>query len=147
MDYIQRCKKELEPSGKEHSGYDINRRIFMQLAVGLAAISPSTLLVACDNTEQSTIPTATSIDVLTVWGGNEAKAFKRVTDNFKAKYHITVNIESTRNEDAVLTTRMNRNDPPDIAVLPNPGKVLQLAQCNKLIQLEQILDMKQFRRD
>ena len=39
------------------------------------------------------------------------------------------------------------NNPPDIAILPNPGKMQQLAAQNKLIALDSFLDMSQIHND
>lgn len=124
----------------------LNRREFLQhaMAVGLSASSAATLLAACGG---STSTTPQSVDVLNVWGGEEQASFKAVVAPFTSQTGISVNVESTRDLDAVLTTRIRGNNPPDIAILPNPGKMQQLASQHKLIPLDSILNMSTLHND
>ena len=88
------------------------------------------LLAACGEPSQPTV------DVLNVWGGEEQDSFKAVVAPFSKSTNIAVNVEATRDLDATLTSRIRGNNPPDIAILPNPGKMQQLASQNKLIRLD-----------
>jgi alpha-glucoside transport system substrate-binding protein len=56
-------------------------------------------------------------------------------------------VESTRDLNATLTTRIQGNNPPDIAILPNPGKMQQLAQQGHLIALDDMVNMSQMQKD
>ena len=47
----------------------------------------------------------------------------------------------------VLNARMQAGNPPDIAILPNPGLMQQLAQEGKLVPLNSFMDMDQVTRD
>ena len=122
----------------------ISRREFMQraLVVGLSASSAASLLAACggSSSTSTTTSTPTSVDLLNVWGSTELDSFKAVVAPFTSKTGITVNLESTRDLDAVLTTRISGNNPPDIAILPNPAKMQQLASRHKLVSLDNFLD-------
>jgi len=89
----------------------------------------------------------TTITVLGTWGGQEADTFQAMTDAFTAKTGIKVQFEATRDLDAVLTTRVQAGNPPDIAVLPNPGKLYELAKAGKLVDLSKVLDMKAYAKN
>ncbi len=84
------------------------------------------------------------VSVLGVWGGQEAEAFAAMTKVFTERTGIPVQFEATRDIDAVLTTRVQAGNPPDIVILPNPGKLYELAGSGKLVDLSKILDMKEF---
>lgn len=144
----RRQRDELDKLVDDYTQYRLNRRQFLQraMAVGLSASAAASVLAACGG-GPSTTTTPTSVDVLTVWGSTELDSFKAVIAPFTSKTGITVNVESTRDLDAVLTTRISGNNPPSIAVLPNPGKMQQLASRNKLIPLDSFLDMNKIRSD
>ena len=125
--------------------HTINRREFLQraMAVGLSASAATSLLAACGgSTSSSSTPTTTnSVDVLNVWSAEEQASFKAVVAPFESQTGITVKIEATRDLNAVLTSRIQGNNPPDVAILPNPAKMQQLAAQNKLIPLTGMLNM------
>ncbi len=130
----------------------IGRRAFIQraMAAGLTASAAGALLAACDGGGGPINPGSTTpsqVDVLNVWGGEEQDSFRAVVAPFTAHTKIKVNIESTRDLDAALTERLRGNSPPDIAILPNPGKMQQLAGQNKLIRLDTFLNMGQIHID
>jgi alpha-glucoside transport system substrate-binding protein len=128
----------------------LSRRKFLERAValGLTAGSATSLLAACgvENSSTGTSPAA-SVEVLNVWSAEEQASFSAVVAPFTNTTQIAVNSESTRDLDAVLTTRILADNPPDIAILPNPGKMQQLASKNALIRLDTFLDMSQIRRN
>jgi alpha-glucoside transport system substrate-binding protein len=126
--------------------HTLTRREFMQrtMAVGLSASAAASLLAACGggSATPSTTPTSTTtVEVLNVWSGEEQASFNAVVTPFEIQTGIVVNIQTTRDVDAVLTTRIQGNNPPDIAILPNPAKMQQLASQNHLVALDSFLDM------
>jgi alpha-glucoside transport system substrate-binding protein len=131
--------------GKQDGYEKISRRTFLQraMALGLTAGSAPALLTGCGFASNE----SSSIDLITVWGGAELDSFNAVLAPFRRREHITVDIESTRDLNATLNSRLRGNNPPDIAVLPNIGSMQQLASQKKLIRLDRLLDMKQVRRD
>ena len=102
--------------------HTLNRREFLQraMAVGLSASAAASLLAACggSSTTSSTTPVTTNtVDVLNVWTGEEQASFQAVVAPFESSTGITVKIEATRDLNAVLTSRIQGNNPPDIACL------------------------------
>lgn len=140
--------------GDEKPQLPIGRRTFLQrtVAVGLSASAATAWLAACGNSgpTASSSPTAipsTKIDLLNVWTGEESASFEAVVAPFKAQTGITINVETTRDVNQTLTARLLGNNPPDIAILPNPGKMQELAKQGKLVALDSFLNMTQFRND
>lgn len=123
----------------------VDRRVFLRRAValGLSLSTASSLLAACDGGTNA----PTSIDVLNVWSGEELNAFAKVIAPFKKKTGLAINLESTRNLSVALTIRLRGNDPPGVAILPNPALMRQLASQKHLTRLESFLDMPTMRKD
>lgn len=126
--------------------HTLNRREFLQraMAVGLSAGAAASLLAACtgEASGSSDAPTVTNtVDVLNVWSGEEQASFEAVVTPFESRNNIKITLETTRDLDAVLTSRLLSNNPPDIAVLPNPAKMQQLASQHHLVPLNHMLDM------
>ncbi len=88
-----------------------------------------------------------AIVVLGVWGGAEREAFQDAVQPFTEETGIGVAFEGTRDLAAVLTTRVEAGNPPDIAILPNPGQMYELASQGKLVPLDDILDVEQVKKD
>ncbi|HEY8642754.1 MAG TPA: ABC transporter substrate-binding protein [Candidatus Dormibacteraeota bacterium] len=116
-----------------------NLKVVWALALGAAVV-----LTACGN---STTNTGTggkiggSLDVLAVWSGAEQDSFMAVLKPFEDQTGITVNYESTRDQDAVLTTRVTAGNPPDLAAAPSPALLTKFAQQGKVVALNDIMDM------
>ena len=89
-------------------------------------------------------PAAKKITVLGVWGGQEADVFGAMCKSFTDKTGIKVDFEATRDLDAVITTRVEAGNPPDISVLTGPGKMIELANKGKLVDLSKVIDMGEF---
>lgn len=145
--YDRRQRQELDQLVEEYSEQSLSRRDFMKRAVALGLSIPAAgaLLAACGG--GSSGGSAKSVDVLNVWGGEEQASFKAVVAPFTKQTGITVNIESTRDLNTILTTRTQAHNPPSLAVLPNPGKMQELAKKNQLIALDSFLNMSQIHND
>ncbi|HVU67712.1 MAG TPA: extracellular solute-binding protein [Ktedonobacteraceae bacterium] len=151
-------RKQVDQLVTDFSQHKLGRREFMQraLAVGLSASAATALLAACgggntiggNSPNTNSGPTQSStVDLLNVWSGEEKDSFDAVVAPFTAQNKITINAESTRDLSAVLTTRIRGNNAPDMAVLPNPGFMQQLASQGKLIPLDSFLDMDKIKQD
>jgi alpha-glucoside transport system substrate-binding protein len=125
---------------------NVNRRQFLQRATvaGLSVSAASALLAACGG---SAVSHATAIDALTVWSGGELDSFNTINAAFTAKTGIKVNVESTRDLSAVLTTRVKANNPPDISGMPSLGMFRQLASQKKLVALDSYFDMSTYQKN
>jgi alpha-glucoside transport system substrate-binding protein len=82
-----------------------------------------------------------TVEVTAVWQGAEANAFERVLDRFEADTGATVTFTSTAGDDlkAVLDRRIGAGDPPDVAVLPQPGLLAQLAASGALLPIDDLV--------
>jgi alpha-glucoside transport system substrate-binding protein len=87
------------------------------------------------------------VSVLGVWGGSELDNFTTVKQTWEKDTGGIVDWEGTRDLTAVLTTRVQGGNPPDIAILPNPGLMQELAQKGKLVPLDSFMDMNQVKKD
>jgi alpha-glucoside transport system substrate-binding protein len=81
------------------------------------------------------------VHVLGTWGGSEQDSFLAMVKPFEDRTGIKVEYEGTRDINAVLTTRVQAGNPPELAGLPGPGQMFEFAKSGKLVQLDNILDM------
>ena len=77
-----------------------------------------------------------SITVFSLWGGSEQEAFQKVLDKFTEDTGIETKYESARDFLPVIRTRLAAGNPPDVAIIPRPGVVAELARDDSLIPLE-----------
>ena len=64
-----------------------------------------------------------------------------VVKPFEDQTGIKVSYESTRDEDAILTSRVAAGNPPDLAAAPSPQLLSQFAKQGKVIALNDAVDM------
>lgn len=83
-----------------------------------------------------------AISVTGTWGGSELETFMKICDAANLK----VNFNTTRDLNAVLATAVKAKNLPDIAILPNPGKLQEMAKQGVLKQLNYLdpADMKNY---
>jgi alpha-glucoside transport system substrate-binding protein len=74
------------------------------------------------------------ISVTGTWGGSELATFQKICSAAGVK----VNFNTTRDLNAVLATAVKAKTLPDIAILPNPGKLRELAKQGVLKPLTYI---------
>ena len=80
-----------------------------------------------------------SIVVMAKWGasGGEGDAFQQVLDAFTEKTGITVRYVGVGDElPTILSTQVEGGAPPDVAVLPQPGLLIDLASIGALVPIE-----------
>lgn len=156
--YDRQQRKQVDQLVTDFAEHKVGRREFMQraVAVGLSVSAATSLLAACGggnsinngSGNNTNAPTQSStVDLLNVWSGEEKDSFDAVTAPFVSQNKITINAETTRDLSATLTTRIRGNNAPDMAILPNPGFMQQLAAQGKLIPLDSFLDMNQIKKD
>ena len=125
------------------------------ILIGLLALVVS-LVAACGDDETPTPTTAEApptpagpktANVLGVWGGDELTNFQASVAPWEERTGLAMGFSGTRDLSAILTTRIEADNPPDIAVLPNPGLMQELARDGKLIALDDVLDMDKIRNE
>ena len=84
----------------------------------------ATLLLVIVLLAQSAFCEPAAISVTGTWGGNELATFTKIAEAAGVK----VNFNTTRDLNAVLATAVKAKTLPDIAILPNPGKMQELAK-------------------
>lgn len=122
------------------------------LAVVLAACAPAAPaepeVIEREVVREVEVPTSEGVvNVLGVWSGAERDAFTDVVLPFTAETGIGMAFEGTRDLAAVLTTRVEAGNPPDLAILPNPGQMVEFASAGALVDLSTFLDMDQVGSD
>lgn len=85
-----------------------------------------------------------SVRVLATWGGAEQDSFMAMIKPFEDATGVQIDYTGTRDLNAILTTRVQGGDPPELAGLPGPGQMAQFAQQGKLIDLSTVLDMSTY---
>lgn len=85
-----------------------------------------------------------SSSVLATWQGPEQTAFAGVLHQFQVQHDIDVSYLSA-NQDLplLLGNALSQGRPPDIAILPQPGELMDLARQHKLVPLDRIVDRRQ----
>jgi alpha-glucoside transport system substrate-binding protein len=78
---------------------------------------------------------ADSIEVLSLWGGSEKAAFLKVTKAFTKKTGINVKYTTARDFVPVIRTRLAAGNPPDVAIIPRPGVLADLAKQGAVKEL------------
>jgi alpha-glucoside transport system substrate-binding protein len=113
----------------------MKRRWFILAAV-LAGMALALGACGGDDEEAGTEAGDGSITVFSLWGGSEQEAFQKVLDKFTADTGIETKYESARDFLPVIRTRLAAGNPPDVAIIPRPGVVAELARDDALIPLE-----------
>jgi len=82
-----------------------------------------------------------TVNVLGVWDGDELESFQAMVAPWEEQTGGAMAFSGTRDLIAVLRARVAAGNPPDIAILPNPGQMVELAKEGKLVSLDSFLDM------
>ncbi|MBI3750256.1 MAG: extracellular solute-binding protein [Chloroflexi bacterium] len=93
-----------------------------------------------------------SVSILAVWSGgddpkSEEYAFKQVLKPFTDMTGVTINYTSTRDINAAITAGIQSGNLPDVAGLPGPGKMIELANAGNLKPLDGLFDANAYRSD
>ena len=84
---------------------------------------------------------AATVKVIAVWSGAEQASFLAVVKPFEDQTGIKVQYEASRDEDAILTTRVSAGNPPDLAAAPSPAVLTKFAQDGKVVALDDKIDV------
>jgi alpha-glucoside transport system substrate-binding protein len=99
--------------------------VLLLVAVTLLAVVP--LAKAQDETKV--------VSFFTTFGGSELDALNVSLAEFTAQTGILVTVESNRDSTAVLRTRIAGGNPPDVALVPRPGFMAELARAGNIVPL------------
>jgi alpha-glucoside transport system substrate-binding protein len=113
------------------------RQLWFKRSLILSLVAVFTA-VAC-GTSSST--NAGSVKVMATWTGAEQASFMAVMKPFTDQTGITIQYEASRDQDALLTTRVAAGNPPDLAAAPSPTLLTNFAKTGKVISLNNIVDM------
>src|SRR2546428_367179 len=116
------------------------------LLLGLIAVVIAAACGPSNPTPEASVHGGT-VSVLGVWSDGELDSFNAVLAPFTAQTGITVNYETSRDQDAILTTRVTAGNPPDLAAAPSPSLLTRFATQGKVINLENIMNMTQLKSD
>lgn len=119
------------------------KKIFIGFMVAVFVVSMMLAGVGCREkaAEEETAPGV--VTVIGTWGGDELTSFQEAVFPFTENTGIGMAFEGTRDLAAVLTTRVQAGNPPDIAILPNPGQMYELAEDDALIDISEFMDMNE----
>jgi alpha-glucoside transport system substrate-binding protein len=123
--------------------------IVLIVVVGLTGCSSPSATTPTSTTPTGTTPTTSigTVEVISTWGGEELDSFNAMVAPWEQATGGKVNYTGTKDVTAILTTRLAAGNPPDIAILPNPGLMNQLAKAGNLIALSDFLDMTTINAD
>ena len=129
-------------------------------APSAASVAPSTAPSTGASPAASAAETAAAslgqiggeVSIVAVWSGgtdpkSEEYAFRQVLAPFTAATGVKINYTSTRDINAVLTTGVASGNLPDVAGLPGPGKVIELANQGVLKPLDGVIDVPSYTAD
>lgn len=84
-----------------------------------------------------------SVSLLGVLGGEELDDFLEVLVPFEAATGITVEYEGTRDLNAILQTRVEGGNPPDVVSTPGLGQMAELAEAGEVADLNELVGTEQ----
>jgi len=114
-----------------------------------ALVAVSVALLACSTGTAVKVPATSSaqaIRVLGSWEESEAETLRRVVAPFEERTGYRVEFDITRDLMGALETSLAAGDPPDIAGLPGPGYMAELARDGRLVDLGSVIDIGAYKR-
>ncbi len=104
------------------------------------------VLIGCAGPAAPT-PEATEIRVLASWEGPEIDAFRSAVAPFEQRTGHTIVVSTTRDLKGALERAIASGDPPDLAGLPGPGYMLELARNHDLVDLTDVIDVGTYKNE
>lgn len=130
------------------------------LLLPLAILLTLAVVSACDDDEEEEGPTGSptggasppgeigAVDLLGIWGGDpELPSFRAMVQPWEQQTGGTANFTGTRDITAILTTRVEGGDPPDIALPAEIGLFKQFAAEGRLTPLSDCPGLEEKIRD
>ena len=82
-----------------------------------------------------------SVEIFGAFSGQEEEGFNAALTDFEESSGVDVEYVSSSDFTTLITSRVEGGDPPDIALFPQPGAILDLADRGALTPLNDVLDM------
>jgi alpha-glucoside transport system substrate-binding protein len=117
------------------------KKIFIGFMAAVFAVSMMLAGTGCGEEAAPEEAAPSVVTVIGTWGGDELTSFQEAVFPFTEDTGIGMAFEGTRDLAAVLTTRVQAGNPPDIAILPNPGQMYELAGDDALVDISEFMDM------
>ena len=111
------------------------------------AFATTLLLAAAACGAPSPTPVPTNVSVLGSWEGPEIDAFREVVRPFEERSGFQVVVSTTRDLKGTLERSIAADDPPDLAGLPGPSFMRELAQDGHLVDLGTVIDTGTYKRE
>jgi alpha-glucoside transport system substrate-binding protein len=117
------------------------------LAAWLGLVVALVLAAAgCASPVATPAPT-TTVTVLGSWEGPEIDAFRHMVLPFEERTGYEVVVSTTRDLKGALERSIATGDPPDLAGLPGPGYMRELASQDHLVDLANVIDTGTYKRE
>lgn len=113
------------------------------LPFSLLLVVAGLVMSACGGEEEE----IGTVEVLAVWVDPEDANFKAVVEQWEKDTGGKMDYTGTRDLPAILTTRIGAGNPPDVAILPNPGQMIEFARDGKLVPLDSFLDTGKIKKE
>ena len=102
-------------------------------------------LPACASHQAATSPASSSVQdvvrILGSWEEAELDHLRDVVAPFEERTGARVEFETTRDLGTAIEAAIASGDPPDIAGLPGPGLMAELARAGHLVSLDSVIDI------
>jgi len=111
------------------------------------------LLAACSGGSESPPGTSAdkviggSVSVLGTWEGTELESFRAMVAPFEERTGIRVDYSATRDLEGVLDRGLQAGTAPDVAILPSPAQLADLARKGVLKDLADVLDVGAYKSE
>jgi alpha-glucoside transport system substrate-binding protein len=120
----------------------------------VALTTASLLLAAClgegdeaaGGGEEGDIEGAT-VRVMSAFTGDEANLFRESFAVWEEESGASVDYEEAAGFETVITTRVQGGDPPDIALFPQPGLLMDIVEQTDALPISEYLDIEQVESD
>jgi len=88
-----------------------------------------------------------TVEVMYGFSGPQSEVFKKAVGDWAKTQKINVKLSPTPDFDKLIRSRVAGNNLPDVAIFPQPGITLDIAKSGKLVDLNTVLDTKQYTKD
>jgi alpha-glucoside transport system substrate-binding protein len=83
------------------------------------------------------------VSVLSAFTGDEADLFRESFAAFEEESGYTVDYESAQGFETIITTRVQGQDAPDIALFPQPGLLMDIQEQTDALPLSEFMDVEE----